>query len=582
MPEYRDPVDRRRRYESLRGALGTGRSSFDAHWRELGDFLMPRRTRWWAGDRNKGDKRNQQIIDSDPRYAARTLASGLHAGLTSPARPWMKLSTPDPGLAEFGPVKEWLHDVTGKMLTVFATSNLYNVLPLVYLDLGVFGTASMAIVEDTKDLFRCYSYPTGSFSLGQDARGLATTFVRDYQQSVRQVVEAYGVQEDGRTIDWSHISQRIHDLWEDGEYEAAVNITWMVKPNELRDGERKTAKYKPWASCHFETDHTDGGIAKVFLRESGFDTFPVMAPRWDITGEDTYGTDCPGMMALGDIKQLQMQQREKAKLIKTVVAPPMTGPSSLRSQKVSVLPGDMTYVDVREGMQSLRPVYEPRLDGLQFLLEDMREVRYRVQRAFYEDLFLMLARSDDRLGADRPTAREIDERHEEKLIALGPVLERTNDELLGPLVDRVYAVMDAAGLIPEPPSEIVGVKLKVEYISILSQAQKLIGVAGQERLLQTVAGISQYQPEALDKLDTDQVIDNLADMLGTDPRLIRTTEAAEAIRADRRQAQAAQMQAEQAKLLAGAAKDASQAPLTGDSALARIVAGAGQAPGVAA
>jgi hypothetical protein len=122
--DFLDPTEKRKRYGTLRARLWADRSSFDSHWRELADFLMPRRTRFWASDRNKGDRRNQNIIDSTGRFAARTLASGLHAGLTSPARPWMKLTTPDPSLAEFGPVKAWLHEVTIRMMTLFGTSNL--------------------------------------------------------------------------------------------------------------------------------------------------------------------------------------------------------------------------------------------------------------------------------------------------------------------------------------------------------------------------------------------------------------------------------------------------------------------------
>jgi len=85
--------------------------------------------------------------------------------------------------------------------------------------------------------------------------------------------------------------------------------------------------------------------------------------------------------------------------------------------KASILPGDITYQDVREGQQGFKPVYQvdPRINELE---QKQAQVRQRIQRAFYEDLFLMLA-NDYR--NDRPTAREIDERHEEKLLALGPV-----------------------------------------------------------------------------------------------------------------------------------------------------------------
>jgi len=76
MPDPREPLETRRRYERLRTALWSERQAgFDAHWQELGSLLMPRRTRFWSGDRNRGDKRNQQILDSTGRFSARTLAA---------------------------------------------------------------------------------------------------------------------------------------------------------------------------------------------------------------------------------------------------------------------------------------------------------------------------------------------------------------------------------------------------------------------------------------------------------------------------------------------------------------------------
>lgn len=576
-PIYRDAADKHTRYQAIKSALWTERQSgFDAHWRDLGDFLMPRRTRFFTSDRNRGDKRNQHIINSTGRFAARTLASGLHAGLTSPARPWMKLSTHNLELAEQPAVKKWLHTVTARMLTLFATTNLYNVLPLVYMDMGVFATGAMAIVDDTRDLFRCYSYPIGSYALGQDARGLVTTFVREYELTVRQLVTTFGRQPNN-DIDWSPISQSVKDLWEKGNYETPIRLTWIVTPNEDATPRRLEAKYLPWASCHYEEGHPE----QKFLRESGFKTFPIMAPRWDITGEDTYGTDCPGMTALGDVRQLQIMERDKGRAIKKQIDPPLQGPTTLRTQKTSLLPGDITYVDVRDGMQGLRAVHEVNIN-LRDFLQSQGQVEYRIQRAFYEDLFLMLQRSDDSRGAQPLTAREVDERHEEKYLALGPVVERTGDELLDPIVDRVYQMAEANGLLPPAPPVLGGVNLKVEYISILSQAQKLLGVVGQDRMLQSVVTIAQTWPGARHKIDENKAVDLYAEMLGVDPALIRTTE--DALQLQKQEADAATQsaQADQTLKVAQAAKAASQSPLTGDSALAAIAQQSGQQGGVPA
>jgi hypothetical protein len=577
---------KRSRYEMMRGAYWSERSSFDSHWQELSAFLQPRRSRFWPGDRNRGDKRNQNIIDSTGRFTIRTLASGMHAGLTSPARPWMKLTTPDPDLAKLENVKEWLSDTTQRILTVFAQGNLYNALPIVYGDIGLFGTAAMSILEDTRDLFRAYAYPIGSYALGLDDRGVVTTFIREYEMTVRSAVQSFGGKMGeaipiGAPIQWSNFSTRVKNQWDRGNYEAAVQVAWIVIPNEQADERRFGAKYLPWSSCHWERGSSnnpatvdDGG---GFLRESGFRTFPILAPRWEVTSpEDSYGTACPGMDMLGDVKQLQIMQRRKGQAISKMIDPPVSGPSSLRTQDVSLLPGKITYVDVREGQQGLKSVHDVRID-LSHLTADIAQTQYRIQRAGYEDLFLMLANSDPARGMQPITAREVDERHEEKLLALGPVLERTNDELLDPLVDRVYAMMDAHGLISPPPPELHGVSLKVEYISILAQAQKLVGVVGQDRFLQSTLPLMQTDPTIRHKIRWFKVVDNYGDMLGVDPRIVVPDDEAQAAVNAEQQAHQAAADAINAKTMAQAAATAGAKPVAPDSPLDRVLGGGGAA-----
>jgi hypothetical protein len=246
----------------------------------------------------------------------------------------------------------------------------------------------------------------------------------------------------------------------------------------------------------------------------------------------------------------------------------------MRTQKTSTLPGDITYVDVNQGQQGMQAVYQVNLP-LADLTADIRETQYRIQRAFYEDLFLMLAMSDPSRGSQPITAREVEERHEEKLLALGPVLERTNDELLDPLIDRVYNLMEHNELVPEPPEELDGVALKVEYISILAQAQKLVGIIGQDRFLQTTLPLMQAFPEVRHKIDIFRAVDNYGEMLGVDPRLVRpTADAQQLVEADQ-QAAAQQAQAEQAKTMAEAARAAAQAPVEeNDTVLRRALEGA--------
>lgn len=574
---YDSTLGKRKRAEQTKQALLTERSSFDALWRELADYYVPRRTRFFVQDRNKGDRRNQLIIDSGPRFSARTLASGLHAGLTSPARPWMQLSTPDQELNTYGPVKEWLFVVTRRMLDLFQKSNLYNVLPVTYGDMGVFGTGAFGEIEDLQTLARFYSYPIGSFVVGLDARGLPGTFARDYQLTVEQVVEEF-VQVNGnpRELDWSKASATVKTLWDQGNYTAPVECTWYVARNKYQHKPRALeARYSmPYVSCHYEQGRADAEYTnrEAFLRESGYRTFPVLVPRWDVTGEDTYGTDSPGITALGDTKQLQWMQKSKAKAIAKALDPPLKGPHELKTAKVSLIPGGVTYVEDRSTGGSghgLSPIHEVRLEGLGFLIQDMNETRDRVRRAFYEDLFLMLSMSEyGQRGGTPITAREVTERHEEKLLALGPVLERLNDELLDPLVDRTFTIMVGVGAIPPPPEELQNVELKVDYISILSQAQKLVGVSGHDRFLQSTLALAEVFPEVRHKVKVFRAIDDYAEMLGVDPHVVRDDDEAQALWDSEQQAAQQAQQAEQMKTQAQSVQALGTTPVQGGQSTA--------------
>lgn len=127
-------------------ALKSERQSWDSHYRELQEFFLPRRGRWLEAPASlRGSKVNNKLVDPTPRFAARTLASGMHAGSTNPAMPWFKLTTPDPEMLEFPAIGNWLYMVESRMRDVFERSNLYSVLPMLYADAGVFGTAPMTI-----------------------------------------------------------------------------------------------------------------------------------------------------------------------------------------------------------------------------------------------------------------------------------------------------------------------------------------------------------------------------------------------------------------------------------------------------
>jgi len=301
--------------------------------------------------------------------------------------------------------------------------------------------------------------------------------------------------------------------------------------------------------------------------------FPVVAPRWEVAGADVYGTDCPGFTALGDVRQLQTEQKRKAQAIEKMVNPPMTGPTSLKNARASILPGDITFTDEREGQKGFRPAHEidPRIREI---TEDIRDIRNNISRAFFEDLFLMLAQSDRR----EITAREIDERHEEKLLALGPVLEQLNQDALDPIIDLAFDMHLKQGRIPPPPEELEGQELKVEYISVMAQAQKLVGIGGLERFAGFASQMVQASgnPAVADKINYDELIDEHGISVGVPPHVIRSAEEVAEIREQRAAEQQKQQALAAAESASKTAKNLGEADMEGNNALTQMANQGGQ------
>jgi len=568
---------KKQKYETLRAQLDGERSTFKPQWRDLNDFILPRRGRFFVSDANKGDRRNLRILDTTPTLAARTLKSGMMSGITSPARPWFRLTTPDPGLADFTPVRRWLDIVSDRMRDVFLRSNLYNVLPTIYGDLGVFATAALSIEEDFQNVVRFDSYPIGSYMIAQNERKIVDVIMRDFRMTARQVVSEFGMKDlsDPTKIDWSDISAQVRNYYEQNKKETWVDIVHVIHPNDDYIPESPDPKHKRYKSVYYEqgfagsysgSDYAGGPQQGKYLQESGFDHLPVLVPRWETTGEDVWGTNCPGMDTLGDCKQLQTGEKRSLQAIEKMINPPVQGPSSLRNEKVSFLPGDVTYVKGRDTGSGLSPVYQVNFDvSANEAKQD--QVRKRISRGFYEDLFLMLTLSDRR----EITAREIDERHEEKLLALGPVLEQLNQDLFDPLIDTTFLLMEKQGFIPEPPEELQGVELKIEYVSIMAEAQKMVGVGSIERFAGFVGNLAQQVPSVLDKFNSDEVVSEYGNLLSVKSKMIRSEEEVAEIRQAQAEAQQQAQQVEMQKQASETAKNLSQTPLEEDTALGALV-----------
>ena len=129
----------------------------------------------------------------------------------------------------------------------------------------------------------------------------------------------------------------------------------------------------------------------------------------------------------------------------------------------------------------------------------------------------------------------------------------------------------AKQLFPKPPPDIENKELKIDFISMLAQAQRMVGTQAIERSMGFVGSAMEMNPEVVDVYDFDEAVRKYADMQGADPDLIRSKVDVDKIRGVRQQQQAQAMEAEQGMQQAQTAKTASETELGKNSILDEVL-----------
>lgn len=566
MPEARQPskqdIDLRSQVEGRLMGLRTNRYSWWTHWRELADFFLPRRYRWIITPNMmaRGSPINGHILDSTGVIAARNLASGLVSGKSSPTRPWFKLRVGRIDSTQTSPVSLWLAECERLLYLIFAESNFYNAIAVFYYDLVIFGTAYLLIYEDYENVINCCNPCAGEAYVDIDGQYRPTILYREFTMTVSGLVSEFGI---------DNVSDPIRKIFEakDGAgLTRELIVAHAIEPNN--DGKAKEFGFSPkfaFRECYWEwggsTSPQGGSSAPpYFLRRKGYYEQPNITGRWDLVSNDAYGRS-PGMDALPDQKQCQLETRRKAQAIDKMVNPPLIADIQLKNQPASLLPGGITYVSgFAQSGKGMNSIYDTHQFPVQAITEDLNEVRERIGRTFFNDVLRVASQYETRSNV---TAVEWDMRKSESLVMLGPALERIDHEVLKPIIDRVFNIAQRTGILPPPPAEIQGHMMNIEFVSMLQQAQQAAASGGIDRVLQLAGNLAGVDPSVMDNIDIDYALDKYSSLLNNDPKMIRSPDALAAIRTARAQQQQRQQQVEEAEKLAAGAKTLSETNVGG-------------------
>jgi len=512
---------RKDRLERMR----TERSEFLSEWKDISDYIQIRRGKYLLDEQRKF-RRSKKVLNETATFASRTLGAGMLAGVSSPSRPWLKLTTPDPAMNEFASVKRWL-DIAQRMLyRAFAVSNYYHVKQTSYRDMGDFGQGPIIMDEDFENAINCIVASPGEYFMDIDYRGMVTVLYREFKWSTMQCMQKFG---------YDNCSRVIRETYDRGEKNVLFDICHAIEPNIYQERGALGVRGMPFTSVYI---HLGSSGDDAVMEVKGYHENPISAPRWDVQNGDVYG-DGPGSLVLPATKSLQALEKRNGQLIDKMTAPTMALPQSMRREVLNHNAGQPTYFPDnmfgQGGNARGYQLYQIDPNAVTVTEQQINRHEMRINTGYFTDLFLMLEQSDRR----QITAREIEERHEEKLIALGPVLERTHYEGLNVEVDRVFGILLRKRVIPPPPPELEGVPLKVEYTSLLAVAQKSIGVSSMERFAGFVGNLSAGNPAILDKWDMDQTVDEYADLIGVPASTVRSDEEADKIRKERENQQKA-------------------------------------------
>tara|TARA_R110000803_G_scaffold12045_4_gene35302 strand:- start:15 stop:1604 length:1590 start_codon:yes stop_codon:yes gene_type:complete len=497
-----------KRYESLK----TRRDNWDTHYQELADYMLPRKADI-VRRRSRGEKRMEMIFDGTALQAVDLLSASLHGMLTSGATPWFHLDLKDNDIGNDDEVREWLQDTSKRMMRAFSHSNFETEIHEMYVDLVVFGTGCMFVEMDDKDL-RFSTRHISEFYVQENQFGIVDTVFRLYRLPARQAVQRFGI---------DNVSDFILKKFKDRP-DDEIDLLHAVVPRINRDPDKRDNKNMPFASFYIDMQ------TKMLLSESGFQEFPYIVPRFLKATGETMGRS-PAMTALPDVKMLNLMSKTIIQAAQKQIDPPLLVPDDGFLLPIRTQPGGLNFF--RSGTREMiTPLNTGANIPIGLSMEEQR--RTAIRSAFYVDQLLSG-------GSPNMTATEVVQRQEERMRVIGPVLGRLMNEMLRPLIDRVFALMLRENMLSQPPEMIQGRDVDIEYVSPLARAQKSSSLNSTMKALEILMPLAQTIPVG-DHIDADGLVRHVTEALGVPKTALKSDREVRQIREERAAQQQQQME----------------------------------------
>jgi hypothetical protein len=512
-------------------------------WREIGEFLYPNQSdfgRYYTTQSNQPNKR-RLIFDPTGEQALDIFASSMVGLLANPAAKWLAFETDNQSLLDDKEVQIFLDDAQRKTLSVFNNprTKFYDNLQTCLKMIGAFGAGMLLVDTDEDSVVKFRAESPRNFDYTEDFGGN----VKDVFLERVYTVAALKDKKDEWQLPVGLLDRPETDK---------MTVIRHIQPNPNFDPTKLGKKFAKFHSHYYLKD------TKTLLHTGFFNSVRAAVGRWDRVDGSKWPDSC-ARVALANVKLMQNADRSMIVAMEKELRPTLFVSSEAKFGKLDTSAG---AVNVGRGNpnDSIREMRTTGNVGQAFAWMEVK--RQQIRQAFYVDVF----QTAESLAM---TATEANIRNQEKLRIVTPKAAKIQSDLLGVVAETVLAELIKLKQIKVPRALLeAGGEIKVTYISPIAQAQRFGDAQNMLQFMNDISMIAQAFPEALDKVDPDAMVDEMAEIRGIPESILRGKKTTgdkagfEDIRAQRAQAQQMQQQIAMAQQ-AGEAGQAVQGVLNG-------------------
>ena len=481
-------------------SLEEKRSLYEADWVGIRDYLFPASGRSLS-DNTSGNRKSYwaKVLNSISQLAIRNLATGMQSGLISPSRQWFELGLKGQTLPS-AIVTKWLSLVRDIMLHLFNEADIYGAMYQLFKEMALYGQSVILIEEHLETAFQFTTLSCGDYWLDSNDDGEVDILLRKMYFSARDMARKFGK---------DTLPEAIIEALEKNNTLKKFEVVHIIRPRENFEHGKKDQLNMKWEDLYLfkgGNNSTDESGLHI-LRRGGFRYKPFVSPRWEKMSNETYGTS-PAYIAMADVRTLYELDKKCYDSLAKNVAPPVTAKGNLKNSLLDLSPNGVTYVPLMNADAGVVPIHQPQV-AYQMAESKLLQLEARIKEVFFNDLFAPVMNKDKNMSAT-----EVNAINSEKMGSITPVIELLEKEALDQIFGTCFnMLLDLGDVLPPIPPELAGVELKIDYISVLAQAQKQSELNAIIQLAQNIVALAPAKPDALDWLDIDTAVQKMAAIL---------------------------------------------------------------------